>query len=188
MAHGKNRELAWYKTLIDQEQFLNSQAKLSLIKRGVDKPTDLQLRLETLLLSHKSLKNTVFLGNLSEKELICLTLTAWGVEAKEIAAMLYIEKDSVHKIHARICKKLNAKNVPNAVFKADEAEFLTIDNIDYIVDFILEFKNKNKYLSKINKETTVNKIDDLRNNTQPSYSNNNDFISDTTLPSRSHHE
>ena len=48
MAHGKNRELAWYKTLIDQEKFLNYQAKLSYIKRGFDNPTDLKLRLEIL--------------------------------------------------------------------------------------------------------------------------------------------
>ena len=60
-------------------------------------------------------------------------MTVWGVEAKEIATILHTEKDSVHKIHAIICKKLNEKNVPHAVFKEDGAGFLTLDNIDYII-------------------------------------------------------
>ena len=61
-----------------------------MIKKGINEPNASQLRLETLFLAHKNLKEAVFLGDISEKQLICLLLSAWGVEVKEIAKMLEV--------------------------------------------------------------------------------------------------
>lgn len=73
------RESAWYKALVRQDDFNNALAKLSLIKKGIKNPTSLQLRIEALFLSHKSIDDTIFLSELSGQEFKCLLLAAWGV-------------------------------------------------------------------------------------------------------------
>ncbi len=147
MAYSKEREAVWHLMLSQQENLFNTNAKLSLIKKGIYQPTPLQLRIESLFLSHKALNKENFLGDLSEQELICLLLTSWGTEVKEIGKILNSKEDSIHKFRARIAQKLNAKNVPNAVFRAHLAGLLTFDNVDFI------FHPKKKKISTL--QTTI---------------------------------
>jgi DNA-binding CsgD family transcriptional regulator len=148
MAYSKEREAIWHTNLTREKDYYEVRAELSLIKKGIRNPSPLQLRLETLLLLHKNLSSDVFLGDLSEQELSCILLAAWGVEIKGTAKILKIKEDSVHKFHARVSQKLNAKNVPHSVYKASQAGILTVDNID----FLLHPKNKKIPTIPINKK------------------------------------
>jgi DNA-binding NarL/FixJ family response regulator len=138
MAYSKEREAIWRTALTRERDHYVARAELSLIKRGVRNPSSLQLRLEILFHLNKNLDNDAFLGELSEQELSCILLAAWGIEAKETAKILEIKEDSVHKVRTRVSQKLNALNVPHTVYKASQAGILTLDNID----FLLHPKNK----------------------------------------------
>ncbi len=132
------RDASWHETIVRENDYYNALAGLSLANKGIKNPNFLQLRIETLFLSHKFLRNSIFFIDFSEQELRCLFLTSWGFEVKEIAEILEIEEDSVIKIRAKFSLKLNAKNIPHAVYKAWHAGILMVDN----VDFILQPKNK----------------------------------------------
>ncbi|WP_218813573.1 helix-turn-helix transcriptional regulator [Rickettsiella endosymbiont of Dermanyssus gallinae] len=149
MAYSEKRELAWSRTLLHEDYYNNERTKLSLIKRGINHPSSLQFRLEKLFLLHQNLKGYVFLGDLSEQEVCCLLLAAWGVGIKECANILKIKEDTVHKIRTRACQKLNAIDIPNAVFKASEVGIFMVDSID----FIIELRNKKTQLIQKNIKT-----------------------------------
>jgi DNA-binding CsgD family transcriptional regulator len=101
-----------------------------------------------LFLLHKNFKNSIFLADLSEQELNCLLLAAWGIEVEETAEILEIKDDSVHKVRAKISQKLNSKNITHSVFKANVAGILTFNN----VDFLLQPKKKKTSTAQANKE------------------------------------
>lgn len=148
MAYSKEREAVWHETLSQKEIYYRNLAKLSLIKKGINYPTELHIQLEKLFILHNSIRKQNFLGDLSKQELICLVLTAWGVEVREIAKVIEVKEDSVHKFRARVTQKLNAKSIPNAVHRANLAGLLTFDNID----FILQPKQKTNLISQTNLE------------------------------------
>lgn len=148
MAYSKDRVTAWHRTLLQKDNFHVEKAKLSLIKRGITKPSALQIRLEILFLSHRNLEKSDFLGEVSEQELICLLFAAWGIDVKETAEILEIKEDSVHKVRHIIFEKLDAKNLPNAVFKANKSGIMNIDSIDFIAQFQNKKTKKNLYLQK----------------------------------------
>ncbi len=153
MAYSKEREAIWSDVLTREKDHYQSRARLSLIKRGIKNPSPLQLRLEIFFHSHKNLNNDAFLGDLSDHELGCILLTAWGWEAKEMGNVLGIKEDSVHKFRARVSQKLNAKNIPNTVYRASQAGILAVDNID----FLLYLKKENS-IQKINKTHEIENI------------------------------
>lgn len=142
------RESAWHQALVREDDFNNALAKLSLIKKGIKNPTSLQLRIETLFLSHKSIDDTIFLSELSGQEFNCLLLAAWGLEIEETAKLLGIREDSVNKNRSSISQKLITKNITHSVYKANQAGILTVDN----VDFLLQPKEKKKITIGINKK------------------------------------
>jgi hypothetical protein len=146
MAYSKEREAIWSDVLTREKDHYQSRAQLSLIKRGIKKPSPLQLKLEILFHSHKNLDNDAFLGNLSNHELGCILLTAWGWEAKEIGYVFGIKEDSIHKFRARVSQKLNAKNIPNTVYRASQAGILSVNNIDFLL-----YLNKENSFQRINK-------------------------------------
>lgn len=139
MAYSKEREAIWSDVLTRDKDHHKSRAQLSLIKRGIKNPSQLQLQLEILFHSHKNLDNDAFLGDLSDHELGCVLLTSWGWEAKRIGNFFGIKEDSVHKFRARASQKVNGTNLPNTVFRASQAGILSISNID----FLLNIKKKN---------------------------------------------
>lgn len=151
MAYSKEREAIWSDVLTREKDHYKTRALLSLIKRGIKNPSTLQLRLEILFHSHKNLDNDAFLGDLSEQELSCILLTAWGWEAKETGNVLGIKEDSVHKFRARVSQKLNAKNVPNTVYRASQAGILSVTNID----FLFNLKMKNSSINTACKAETI---------------------------------
>ena len=125
----KTRETTWHQAILREADYYEAKAELSLFKKGIKYPSPLELRLEVLLLSHKYINDSVFSGDLSEQELNCLVLAAWGIEIEETAKLLAIKEDSVNKIRANIFQKLNAKNITHSVFKANTAGILTFDNV-----------------------------------------------------------
>ncbi|WP_218813605.1 helix-turn-helix transcriptional regulator [Rickettsiella endosymbiont of Dermanyssus gallinae] len=131
-----------------QEDYYSSVAEVSLLAKGINNPSPEQLRIETLFQTNKAPRNTTYIVTLSEREISCLLLAAWGVDIKETASLLNVTEDKVNKCRAEIADKFNAKNIYNAIFIAQQAGFLTIDN----VDFILKLKHKKTNLSQINKE------------------------------------
>ncbi len=110
----------------------------------------MQIRLETLLLSHEYINNSAFSGDLSEQELNCLVLAACGVEIEETASLLDIKEDSVNKIRSNIFQKLNAKNITHSVFKSNKAGILTFDKVT-----ILNQVKKKKISVQVNTKTEV---------------------------------
>lgn len=149
MAYSKDREAIWHETLSQEEIYFSNLAKLSLIKKGINYPTELQIRLEKLFILHNSIRKQNFLGELSKQELISLVLTAWGVEVRGIAKIIEVKEDSVHKFRARVTRKLNAKNISNAIHRANLAGLLAFDNIDFLLQFPKK-KNQQSLNSRIN--------------------------------------
>jgi DNA-binding NarL/FixJ family response regulator len=133
MAYSKEREAIWSDFLTREKDHYETRAQLSLIKRGIKNPSSLHLRLEILFHLHKNLDSDSFLGDLSDHELGCILLTAWGLEAKEIGYVLGIKEDSIHKFRARVSRKLNTKNIPNTVYRASQAGILSVNNIDFLL-------------------------------------------------------
>ena len=133
------RDAAHYQTLVREDDYFRALAELSLANKGIKNPTDLQIKLEMLFLAHKYPRNSIFLADISKQETNCLLLTSWGLEVNEIAEILELQPDSVLKVRARISQKLNAKNIPNAVYKANHAGILRFDNADFILQ-----REKNK--------------------------------------------
>lgn len=143
------RDTAWHQVNVREEDYYKALAELSLANKNIKNPNFFQLRIETFFLSHKFLRNSIFFTDISQQELSCLILTSWGFEVEEIAEILEIKEDSVIKIRAKISLKLNARNVPHAVYKASQAGILKIDN----VDFLLHPKNKETLILQENIKT-----------------------------------
>lgn len=140
------RDAAWHQVNVRQEDYFRALAELSLANKNIKNPNFFQLRIEALFLSHRFLTNCTSFTEISPQELSCLILTSWGFEVEEIAEVLEVKEDSTIKIRAKISQKLNAKNIPHAVYKASQAGILNLNN----VDFLLHPKKKNS-LNKLNK-------------------------------------
>lgn len=140
------RDAAWHQVNVREEDYYRALAELSLANKNIKNPNFFQLRIEALFLSHRFLRNSTFFTEVSPQELNCLILTSWGFEVEEIAEVLEVKEDSAIKIRAKISQKLNAKNIPHAVYKASQSGILNLNN----VDFLLHPKKK-IFSKKINK-------------------------------------
>lgn len=146
-------DAAWHQANVREKDYFRALAEVSLANKNIKNPNSFQLRIESLFLSHRFLRNSTFFTEISPQELSCLILTSWGFEVEEIAEVLEVKEDSTVKIRAKITQKLNAKNIPHAVCKASQAGILNLNN----VDFLLHPKKKNSF-QRINKTHEIENI------------------------------
>lgn len=139
----ENLNQIYSKTKNDFNQFIISfvQANLNIFKKH-----NPELKLSPFFNQHdirKLFAHTQRTNKLAPREITCLQLTAKGFTADKISKILNISKYTVDQYKKNILTKLNAANMPNAVYLAMKQGLLSQDHIiDLSSDVSLEhFRN-----------------------------------------------
>ncbi len=84
---------------------------------GIDSPTQQQIDVIELLTAHLAVPiPLLFNKQLTRREQSCLYFAARGRSAAETAHLLKIQKDTVDQYRKSILRKLNCKNMVQAIF------------------------------------------------------------------------
>ncbi len=113
------------KLTMEESNFYKSIAKNYLYYFGNKHPTSKQLAIMQDLLTSHWLKRTIhFACQLTSRECECLYYLMNGKNKKEVAVFMHISPETV-KVHIRsILKKLQCKNIKEAISKAIRYELI----------------------------------------------------------------
>ncbi len=98
-------------------QYVNYLAIELLERLGNSEPTQQQIDLMESLISRVAIDHKLsFDHRLTEREVSCLQLSAWGKTSQEAAHLLGIKTSTVRTHRKEILRKLKCSNITEAVF------------------------------------------------------------------------
>jgi DNA-binding NarL/FixJ family response regulator len=115
------------KLITVEVQYYKAAAEYQLIKEGIQEPSEKQIKEETKRLSHIYPGFSILLAPpLSEREIEVIVQASCGEELKESAAALGISTDVVKKYRISAFRKLQSKNISEAVHRAWQLNYLPL--------------------------------------------------------------
>lgn len=118
---------AWSKVIAFEDQYYQQKAIYFLYQKGIEQPTERELKEEIKALSHIELRKTIFLSRpLNEREIGCIHQASYGRGVKETAKILGLSQISVKKYRSTACIQLRCENIYETISIATQLGYLPI--------------------------------------------------------------
>lgn len=135
---------SWSDVIASEDKYYQCKAIFHLFKKGVKRPTAIELNEEIKSLSHSELRKTIFLNrSLNNREIRCVLQASYGRGIKETGIVLGLSEISVKKYRCSACILLRCQNIYEAISIATKlgylkdkqrlskfAEFEEVENVD----------------------------------------------------------